>query len=253
MKRLEGKIALVTGAASGLGAAAARRMHEEGALVVITDRVVDRGQEVAAALGERAAFRALDVTREEQWAEVIDAVVAAHGRLDVLVNNAGVGVIGDIESTTLEQLRFVNAVNVEGTFLGCKHGVRAMKAAGGGSIINISSVAGVIGTPTLVAYGASKGAVRQLTKSVALHCARMGYGIRCNSVHPAFIETPMVEAIVKSARDEAKAREGLARSIPLGRIGEPADVAAAVAYLASDDAKFVTGAELLVDGGLIAQ
>jgi 3(or 17)beta-hydroxysteroid dehydrogenase len=252
MKRLEGKIALVTGAASGLGAAAARRMHEEGAFVVITDRVVDRGQAVAEGLGERAAFQPLDVTQEDAWIALLDAVVARHGRLDILVNNAGVGVVADIENTTLEQLRFVQAVNVEGTFLGCKHGVRVMKGKGGGSIINVSSVAGLIGAPNLAAYCASKGAVRLLTKSVAMHCARMGYGIRCNSIHPAFIDTPMVDAMVEKAENPDQARKGLAKGIPLGRIGEPGDVAAAVAYLASDDAKFVTGAELVVDGGLTA-
>lgn len=253
MQRLEGKIALITGAAMGLGAAAARRLHREGAFVVLTDRKTEEGEKVARELGERAEFRALDVTQEEAWIAVLDAVVAAHGKLDVLVNNAGVGVAVDIENTTLEQWRFVHAVNVEGVFLGCKHGVRVMKASGGGSIVNLSSVAGIIGAPNMAAYCSSKGAVRTLTKSVAMHCARMGYGIRCNSLHPAFIETPMVEGLVQTLGDPARARAGLAKSIPLGRIGDPEDVAAAVAYLASDDAKFVTGAELPIDGGLLAQ
>ena len=252
MNRLEGKVALLTGAASGLGAASARRLHREGAFVVVTDRDEEKGAAVAASLGERAVFHKLDVTSEAAWIEVVDAVIAAQGRLDVLVNNAGVGVIASIEDTTLEAFRFVHAVNVEGVFLGCKHGVRVMKA-NGGSIINLSSVAGIAGAPDLAAYCSSKGAVRTLTKSVAMHCAKKGYGIRCNSLHPAFIDTPMVDAIVNASSNQERARVGLAKSIPLGKIGEPDDVAAAVAYLASDDAKFITGVELPIDGGLLAQ
>ena len=252
MNRLEGKVALITGAASGLGAASARRLHREGAFVVVTDRDVEKGRAVAASLGERAVFHALDVTSEAAWIAVIDATIAAQGKLDVLVNNAGVGVIASIEDTTLEAFRFVHAVNVEGVFLGCKHAVRVMKA-NGGSIINLSSVAGIAGAPDLAAYCSSKGAVRTLTKSVAMHCAKKGYGIRCNSLHPAFIDTPMVDAIVNASSNQERARVGLAKSIPLGKIGEPDDVAAAVAYLASDDAKFVTGVELPIDGGLLAQ
>ncbi len=252
MFRLEGKVALVTGGGSGLGAASVRRMYAEGAFVWITDRVVEGGEALAKELGERAVFRQLDVTQEAAWIATIDAIDAAHGRIDILVNNAGVGVVADIETTTIEQWRFVHAVNVEGTFFGCKHGIRLMKKTGG-SIINVSSVAGMAGDPNLTAYCSSKGAVRTLTKSVAIHCARKQYGIRVNSLHPAFIDTPMVGAIVASAKDQEKARAGLARAIPLGRIGEPDDVAAAVAYLASDDAKFVTGSELVVDGGLLAQ
>lgn len=252
MHRLEGKIALITGAGSGLGAAAARRLYAEGAFVWLTDRVVEGVQALVNELGERAVFRLLDVTQEAAWIEVLAAVDAVHGKLDVLVNNAGVGVVADIETTTLEEWRFVHSVNVEGTFFGCKHGIGLMKKTGG-SIINLSSVAGIVGDPKLVAYCSSKGAVRLLTKSVAMHCARKQYGIRVNSIHPAFIATPMVDEIVKSAKDAEKARASLAKAIPLGHIGEPQDVAAAVAYLASDDAKFITGTELVVDGGLLAQ
>jgi len=252
MRRLEGKIALITGGGSGLGAAAARRLHAEGAFVWITDLVVEGGQALANELGEGALFRQLDVTQEAAWIETIAAIESAHGKLDILVNNAGVGVVADIETTTLEQWRFVHSVNVEGTFLGCKHGIRLMKRTGG-SIINMSSVAGIIGDPKLTAYCSSKGAVRMLTKAVAMHCARKQYHIRVNSIHPAFIDTPMVGAILAGAKDAEKARETMSRAIPLGRLGEPTDVAAAVAYLASDDAKFVTGTELHVDGGLIAQ
>ena len=251
-KRLEGKVALITGAASGLGAASARRMHREGAFVVVTDRDVEKGAAVAASIGEGAVFHKLDVTSEAEWIAVIDAVVAAQGGLDILVNNAGVGVLASIEDTSIEAFRFVHAVNTEGVFLGCKHAVRVMKARGG-SIINMSSVAGIAGAPEMAAYCSSKGAVRTLTKSVAMHCARKGYGIRCNSLHPAFIDTPMVDAVVNAHRDTDRARAGLVKSIPLGRLGEGEDVAAAVAYLASDDAKFITGVELPIDGGLLAQ
>ena len=252
-KRLEGKVALITGAASGLGAASARRLHREGAFVVVTDRDVEKGAAVAASIGEGAVFHKLDVTSEAEWIAVIDAVVAAQGGLDILVNNAGVGVLASIEDTSIEAFRFVHAVNTEGVFLGCKHAVRVMKARGGGSIINMSSVAGIAGAPEMAAYCSSKGAVRTLTKSVAMHCAKKGYGIRCNSLHPAFIDTPMVDAVVNAHRDTDRARAGLAKSIPLGRLGEADDVAAAVAYLASDDAKFITGVELPIDGGLLAQ
>ncbi|HVK66371.1 MAG TPA: SDR family NAD(P)-dependent oxidoreductase, partial [Polyangium sp.] len=201
MQRFERKVVLVTGAASGLGAAAVRRLHAEGAVVVITDVARGRGEALAAELGARAEFVVLDVTQEAAWIDVLDAVVAKHGRLDVLVNNAGVGVVGDVESTTLDQWRFVHAVNTEGTFLGCKHAIRVMKGRGGGAIVNLSSVAGIIGAPNLAAYCSSKGGVRTFTKSVAMHCARKGYGIRVNSVHPSFIDTPMVDAMVEKTED----------------------------------------------------
>lgn len=253
MSRFQGKISLITGAASGLGAATARRLHAEGAFVVVTDVDVKKGEALVDELQERAEFHALDVTSEAMWMAVLALVAERHGGLDVLVNNAGVGVVADIESTTIEQWRFVHAVNVEGTFFGCKHAIGIMKGRAGGSIINMSSVAGILGAPNLAAYCSSKGAIRTLTKSVAMHCAKMGYNIRCNSVHPAFTDTPMVDAIAATSKDPVRAKAGLAKAIPLGRMGEPSDVAAAVAYLASDDARFVTGIELLVDGGLLAQ
>jgi 3(or 17)beta-hydroxysteroid dehydrogenase len=253
MTRLVGKTILITGAASGLGAAAARRLHREGAFVVVTDRNVEGGAKVAAELGDRGLFRELDVTKEASWIAVIDEVIETRGRLDALVNNAGVGRGGSIEEATLEEWRFVHAVNVEGVFFGCKHAVRVMKERGGGSIVNVSSIAALIGAPSLCAYSSSKGAVRSLTKSVAIHCARSGYGIRCNSIHPVFIETPMMEAMVQNSPDPERLRRGLEKSVPLGRIGVPEDVAAAVAYLVSDDAQFLTGLELPVDGGFMAQ
>lgn len=251
--RVEGKIALVTGAASGIGRACARRLAIEGAQVVLTDRKLADGAAAADELGAPHVFRALDVTDPAAWASAVDETVRAFGRLDVLVNAAGVGVMHDIERTTLEEWRLVHAVNSEGTFLGCQAAIRAMKATGGGSIINVSSVAGIVADADLAAYCASKGAVRLLTKSVALHTARAGYGIRCNSVHPAFIDTPMVDAMLTAVADRGLSRAKLARAIPLGRIGEVDDVAHLVVYLASDESKFVTGAELVIDGGLSAR
>lgn len=249
--RVHGKVALVTGAASGLGKAAARSLAREGATVILTDRDPG-GAAVAADLGPPHRFEVLDVTDEARWAEVIAGVVAAHGRLDALVNSAGLGLWGDVEHTTLADFRLMYRVNVEGTFLGCRAAVGAMKAHGG-AIINLSSVAGLIGVPDLAGYCASKGAVRLLTKSVALHCAKQGYRIRCNSLHPSFIDTPMVDAMAAALGDPAAAKAQLGRAAPLGRLGHVDDVTAAILYLASDEGAFVTGAELAIDGGLTAR
>ncbi len=198
-------------------------------------------------------FRALDVTDEAAWIATVDDTVKTFGRLDILVNAAGVAVWGDIERVTLAEWRSCNAVNSEGTFLGCQSAVRVMKETGGGSIINLSSVAGLVADPDAPAYCASKGAVRLLTKSVALHAARAGYDIRCNSVHPSFIETPMVTRLIDRAPDPVKMRNKLENAAPLRRMGEVNDIAHLVVYLASDESKFVTGAEMVVDGGLTAR
>jgi NAD(P)-dependent dehydrogenase (short-subunit alcohol dehydrogenase family) len=206
-----------------------------------------------AAFAERGALTLRqDVTDETRWGQVVDAALARHGQLDVLVNNAGIALLGNIETATLADWRKTQAINSESVFLGCREAVRAMKARGG-SIVNISSVAGLIGDAQSVAYCASKGAVRLTTKSVALYCARKGYGIRCNSVHPSFTRTAMVEGFIATARNPARVREGLAAAAPLGRMGEAAEVAAAILYLASDESAFTTGAEIVVDGGLTAQ
>ncbi|PTL85608.1 glucose 1-dehydrogenase [Vitiosangium sp. GDMCC 1.1324] len=251
--RVEGKVALVTGAASGLGKAAAAMLVREGARVAVTDRNEPGAKDVAAALGGAARSWKLDVTQEPEWQRVVDEVLATFGRLDVVVNNAGVGIAKDVESLSLEEWRFVHSVNLDGVFLGCKHAIRGMRQCGAkGSIINISSVAGLVGGDNLAAYCSSKGGVRLLTKSVALHCARKGYGIRCNSVHPTFIETPMVDGLASLAGDVAAGKAKLARMIPLGHIGEPDDIAYAVVYLASDESKMMTGSELVVDGGTTA-
>jgi 3(or 17)beta-hydroxysteroid dehydrogenase len=251
--RVEGKVALVTGAASGLGKAAALMLAREGARVAVTDRNEAGVKDVATSLGEAARAWKLDVTREADWERVVDETLTTFGRLDVVVNNAGIGIAKDIEALSLEEWRLVHAVNLDGVFLGCKHALRGMRKCGArGSIINISSVAGLVGVETVPAYCSSKGGVRLLTKSVALHCARRGYGIRCNSIHPTFIETPMVEELASLGGDPVAGRARLARMIPLGQIGEPNDVAYAVVYLASDESKLMTGSELVVDGGATA-
>ena len=253
MGRLEGKTALVTGAASGIGLQTSIRLAEEGARVMMTDINLEKVRQQAEKLDANATFLKLDITEEEEWISVLDETVKRFDRLDILVNSAGMVLIADVEQITLEDWRKVHAVNLDGTFLGCKHGVRVMKEFGAGSIINLSSVSGMIGGFNLAAYNSSKGAVRMLTKSVALHCARAGYGIRCNSIHPTFIETPMLESMIRDSPDPEKARQTLVRQVPLRRIGKPEDVANMIVYLASDESTFVTGTEMVIDGGVIAQ
>jgi 3(or 17)beta-hydroxysteroid dehydrogenase len=251
-RRLAGKSAFVTGAASGLGRAIARRFAAEGARVALADLDAAGGAKAASEIGGAAIFLAHDVTSEERWIANLAQAAAMLGRLDVLVNNAGIVEGGSIEKTTLEQWRRVHAVNLDGLFLGCKHALPHLRAAGGGAIVNMSSVAGIIGTPGLAAYGASKAAVRQLTKSVALYCAGRKDGIRCNSIHPTFIATPMVEAMIAGAKAPERARAVLEAQVPLGRLGEAEEVADLALYLASDESRFVTGAEFVIDGGLSA-
>ncbi len=248
--RLAGKTALITGAASGIGRAAVALFHAEGAKIAATDR-----NEAGLAGLEGVADLVLpqDVTDEARWREVVDAVVDAFGKLDILVNSAGIALKGNIEIATLADFRRTEAVNVEGTFLGCREAIRVMKGNRGGSIVNLSSVAGVIGDAQSAAYCASKGAVRLLTKSAALYCGRSGYNIRLNSVHPSFADTPMVQELIASSKNPERVREGLMRAAPLGRMGRPEEVANAILYLASDESSFTTGIELMVDGGLTAQ
>ena len=253
MGRLKGKTALVTGAASGIGLQTSIRLAEEGTRVMMTDINLEEGRQQAEKLDANATFLKLDITEEEEWISVLDETVKRFDRLDILVNSAGMVLIADVEQITLEDWRKVHAVNLDGTFLGCKHGVRVMKEFGAGSIINLSSVSGMIGGFNLAAYNSSKGAVRMLTKSVALYCARAGYGIRCNSIHPTFIETPMLESMIRDSPDPEKARQTLVRQVPLRRIGKPDDVANMIVYLASDESTFVTGTEMVIDGGVIAQ
>lgn len=256
MERMSGKCALVTGAAKGLGEATAALLAREGARVMLTDVDVRAGKAAAERIGKEggdAAFLEHDVSSEDDWRRVMEAAMQHFGRLDAMVNNAGVALGRDVEHTTLEQWRWLMSINLDGVFLGTRFAIEAMKPARGGSIINLSSIEGLIGDPNLAAYNASKGGVRLFTKSAALYCAKSGYNIRVNSVHPGYILTPMVEGYAESTGDAAAARRALEALHPLGRIGEPDDIAYGVLYLASDESKFVTGAELVIDGGYTAQ
>jgi NAD(P)-dependent dehydrogenase (short-subunit alcohol dehydrogenase family) len=255
MNRVKNKVALVTGGGVGLGHAAALLLARQGARVIVTDVREKEGAATADAIvanGGEAMFLTQDVAKEEDWRRVMASTRSRFGGLDILVNNAGVALSGSVEDTTLEQWRWLMSINLDGVFLGVKHGVAAMKEKGG-SIINLSSIEGLIGDANLAAYDASKGGVRLLTKSAALHCARAGYKIRVNSVHPGYIWTPMVEGYIAAQADPAKAKAEIAALHPLGHIGEPDDIAYGIVYLASDESKFVTGAELVIDGGYTAQ
>lgn len=251
MARLAGKVALVTGAGTGIGLATARLFAQEGARVAIGE--LDEKSGRAAAEAVKGSFHKLDVRLEADWTRALAEIKAQHGALHVLVNNAGVLCRSEephIEATSLEEWRWLQQINVEGVFLGCKLAIPALREAGGGAIVNLSSIAGLLATPHLAAYGASKGAVRQLTKSVAAHCGRRGYRIRCNSVHPGLIETQMGDKVMGlGGADPAQTKETRRRAVPLGELGRPEDVASCILFLASDDSRYVTGAELVVDGG----
>jgi len=250
--RLDGKAAFITGGASGLGRAMAQAFAAEGARVAIADIDRERGEAAARGIGARAIFLTHDVTDEEQWIAHLAAAASEFGRLDTLVNNAGIGTRGTVESTSLEEWRRIHAVNLDGPFLGCKHAIPLIAKAGGGAILNISSVAGLIGARDSAAYCASKGGLRLLTKSVAMHCAHRKNGVRCNSVHPVYTDTPMVGQMLAESRQPEKMLEAMKAMIPLGRLGTPEELAAMAVYLVSDEAAFVTGAEFVFDGGYTA-
>jgi 3(or 17)beta-hydroxysteroid dehydrogenase len=238
MSRLKDKIVLITGAAGSVGMAAADAVKAAGGVPITSDLA--------------GSDHVLDVTAERDWLRVIGEIEQLHGRLDGLVNAAGLAVLGTIDETDFATWRQVMSVNLDGTFLGCKHALALLKRHGG-SIVNVSSVAGLIGGHNFAAYNASKGGVRLLSKSVALYGARLDPQVRCNSVHPAFLEGPMIDSILAQTDFPEGARSRLTRDIPLGRFGTAAEVADMCVYLLSDESRFVTGAEFVIDGGLTAR
>ena len=256
--RVQGKLALVTGAAQGLGAASSMMLAREGAKVLCTDINAEGAHATAEAInaecGAGTAFaRKLDVTSPDDWKAAVETARTAMGGLSVLLNNAGIGVRGNIETCTLEEWRRGFAVNVESVFLGCQTAIPLLKDNQPGSIISISSIAGLIASDTMPGYNASKAAVWMLSKSVALYCAKNRWDIRSNTIHPTFIDTPILDGMSKSTGHPKEViMEKLARQIPLKRVGEPSDVANAVVYLASDESRFMTGAEVKLDGGISA-
>jgi 3(or 17)beta-hydroxysteroid dehydrogenase len=258
MGRVTGKTAVVTGAAQGLGRAMVEALAQEGARVFATDVDTVRGEALARdllAAGHDVRFLPHDVTQEAAWQQVIDAVLAGGGKLDVLVNNAGGGTGNDIENTDLARWRSIISLNLDSAFLGTQIAIKAMKASGGGSIVNVSSVGGLVGTPSLVAYSSAKAGIRLLTKCAAVHCGQKRYGIRVNSIHPGLTRTVSgIDMAVKATGLGAEqAEQVLASFHPIGRIGEPQEIAAGVVFLASDESSFMTGAELVIDGGYTAQ
>jgi NAD(P)-dependent dehydrogenase (short-subunit alcohol dehydrogenase family) len=251
--RVAGKVAVITGAASGLGAESARRLAREGASLVLTDLAAEAGEDLAEAIsgtGAQAIFLTHDVTDEGRWAEVAQAALDRFGTIDILLNSAGVGEGEPLLETTLESWRRVMAINADGTFLGMRAVAPAMVAAGRGSIINISSILGKVGQAGAPAYCASKGAVLMLTKSTALELAPMG--VRVNSVHPGYIDTPMVANAIHRAENGNEMREQIISRHAMGRLGVPREIADGIVFLASDESSFMTGAELVIDGGYTA-
>ena len=257
MKRVKNKVAIVTGGASGLGKSSAKLLAREGAKIVVSDIDEEGGKKVVQQIkedGGEAIFIKQDVAKEDEWKNVIETTLETYGKLHILANSAGIGLGGTVEDVTLEDWKNLIDVNLNGTFLGTQYGIKGMKETGeGGSIINFSSIEGLIGDPNLPAYNASKGGVTIFTKSAALHCARQGYGIRINSIHPAYIWTPMVENFLKAQGNVEEGKKQLESLHPVGHLGEPDDIGYGVVYLASDESKFMTGSELVIDGGYTAQ
>ena len=254
--RVAGKKAFITGGAQGLGAAFARKLASEGARVSVADINHEGAKAVAAEInaahGERTAFAfPLDVTKEDQWIFALEEADAAMGGISVLVNNAGISRGGDIENLSFDDWKLVMSVNVDSVFLGTKHALKYLRQNQPGSIVNISSIAGLIAAHNSPVYNASKAGVWLLSKGIALHCAKQKLDVRTNSVHPTFVDTPILDPLRQAFGKEA-AEAKLARQVPLGRIGEPEDIANAVLYLASDESRFMTGAELKLDGGISA-
>jgi len=249
--RLDGRVALVTGAAQGIGKEIARVLVSEGARVIIADIQDEEGHRVVQEIGDRSSYIHLDVSRECEWRSAMQYIMSDYSKLDILVNNAGITDAIDPENGTLETWQHIQSVDLEGVFLGCKYAIQMMKKLKEGSIINISSAAWTRGFPSSIAYSASKAAVTNLTKSVAVYCGQQGYNIRCNWISPGFISTPMLMKAKRDDKQEAQFQEYI-KSIPLGKIGAPEDIAYAVVFLASDESKYITGTELIIDGGVTA-
>ena len=256
--RLKNKVALITGGASGLGECAAKLFVQEGAKVVIADIAEDKGRSLAKSLGAAGHFVGLDVTSEENWIAAIQETVSKFGAIHVMVNSAGIGLSKTVEEIELAEWRKVHAIDLDGVFLGCKHGVKEIKkhtgiygeGKPGGSIINISSISGIIAGANMAAYNSAKAGVRLLSKSVALHC-KSGYNIRCNSVHPTFINTPILDKY-RDRMGEEVMQQKLGRQVPIGRLGKPEEVGWPLVFLASDESSFMTGSEVIIDGGISA-
>ena len=267
MPRLQNKVAFITGAAGGIGKGIATKFLEEGAVVVISDVNDKMGEESAKELGPNCSYMHLDVSNEEEWQKTLQAVFDKFGKLNILVNNAGI--LGlekpewgpqDPENASLESWRLVHKINSDSVFLGCKYAIKFMKQNGtnavgkplGGSIVNMSSRSGIVGVPTTAAYASSKASVRNHTKSVALYCAGAGYNIRCNSMHPAAILTHMWDLMLGAPEVRERNMKELCHDIPLGHMGTPEDVANVALFLASDESAFMTGEEIVIDGGILA-
>jgi len=258
MERMQGKVALISGAARGIGAAIAQAYADQGCRVWLSDIDTEHGQQQAETIGEQARFVTLDVRVEAHWVAAMDRIAQTDGGLDVVVNNAGITgfetavVAHDPEHASLEDWRAVHRTNLDGVFLGCKYAIAAMRKRGQGSIINISSRSGLVGIPAAAAYASSKAAVRNHSKSVALYCAEQGLAIRCNSIHPAAVLTPMWEPMLGNGPDRAERMAAFVADTPLRRFGKPEEVAAIALLLGSDEATYITGAEFNIDGGLLA-
>ncbi|MFN4088020.1 MAG: SDR family oxidoreductase [Alphaproteobacteria bacterium] len=250
--RIAGKVALITGGASGLGKASAELFVREGGRVVIADINEAAGRAVAASLGEDGHFVPLDVTDEAQWIAAVEATLAHFGKLNILLQSAGIGLGKPITEIEMEEWRRVHAIDLDGVFLGMKHGIPAMAKSGEPcSIVNISSIAGNIAGHNMAAYNSAKAAVRHVSKSAALHCCRQGWDIRVNTVHPTFVDTPILDRHKERFGAEV-ALQKLGRQVPIGRVGKPIEVAYPILFLASDESSYMTGSELLVDGGISA-
>ena len=248
-ERLKDKVALITGAAQGLGKEMAKSMMAEGAEVYISDKNQDQLDKTVSELS--CSGISLDVTKSEDWKKAVSHIQEKSGSLNILVNNAGIGNGGDIESTDMDTWKLVHNVNLDSVFLGCKYALPLMRDSGNGSIINISSMSGIVASHNTSAYNSSKAAVRHLSKSIALHCAKSTNLVRCNSIHPVFTRTAMVQSMIDAA-PERNIEQKLIQQIPIRKLAEPIDIANAAIFLASDESSFITGTELLIDGGLSA-